>query len=138
MSAGTILLVDDETKILNALASALREEGHEVVATSAPREAQKLLGERLFDLLIVDNLMPGMTGLELQEQLAAARCHIPIIFISAHDHEEARAQAFEAGAVDFLHKPFSEEALLNGVRLALKHMPENCKRPKAGDTPAVD
>ena len=88
--------------------------------------------------LILDVMLPGKSGIDLQAQLNDMGFRIPIIFISAHDHEEARAQAFEAGAVDFLHKPFSEEALLNGVRLALKHMPENCKRPKAGDTPAVD
>ena len=65
MANRSILLVDDETKILNALANALRGDGHEVVATSCPREAQQLLGQRMFDLCVVDNLMPELTGLDL-------------------------------------------------------------------------
>ncbi|PYR76008.1 MAG: DNA-binding response regulator, partial [Acidobacteria bacterium] len=66
---GSILLVDDETKIRNALASALREQGHEVVATESAREAQRLLARRMFDVLIVDNLMPELTGLDLIREL---------------------------------------------------------------------
>jgi len=72
MSTGSILVVDDETKILNALGSALKGEGHEVVATSSPRDAQKLLAQRLFDVLIVDNLMPELTGLDLIRELVAS------------------------------------------------------------------
>ena len=55
---GSILLVDDEEKILKALGRALRDAGHEVVETTSPREAQRLLAERPFDLLVVDNVMP--------------------------------------------------------------------------------
>ena len=69
MSTGTILLVDDEAKILAALASALRTEGHEVVATGSAREAQRLLSQRVFDVLVVDNLMPELTGLDLIREL---------------------------------------------------------------------
>ncbi len=68
----SILLVDDETKILNALAQALRAEGHEVVATANPREAQRLLSQRMFDLLVIDNLMPELTGLDLIRDLHAS------------------------------------------------------------------
>jgi DNA-binding NtrC family response regulator len=124
MSAGTILLVDDETKILNALASALREEGHEVVATSAPREAQKLLGERLFDLLIVDNLMPGMTGLELIRELAGAGQdgeRPQILLMTAHATVESAIEAMKLGALDYLQKPFEIDELLVLVRRALEH-----------------
>ena len=72
MSTGSILLVDDEAKILNALARALRDEGHDVVATGSPRDAQRLLGQRLFDVLIVDNMMPEMTGLDLIRELVGS------------------------------------------------------------------
>ena len=70
---GLILLVDDEEKILKTLGRALRDEGHEVVETSRPREAQRLLAERSFDVLVVDNLMPEMTGLELIRELVSPR-----------------------------------------------------------------
>ena len=69
---GSILLVDDEAKIRNALAEALREEGHEVVAVGSPREAQRLLARGTFDVLLVDNLMPEMTGIDLLRKLRAA------------------------------------------------------------------
>jgi FixJ family two-component response regulator len=71
------------------------------------------------DCLILDVRMPGMNGLELQRQLSAANSRIPVIFITAHGDEEARAQALAAGAVAFLHKPFSEEALLSAIEIAL-------------------
>ena len=71
MANGSILVVDDETKILNALADALRDEGHEVVATPSAPEARKLLSQRMFDLLVVDNLMPELTGLDLIRELSA-------------------------------------------------------------------
>ena len=58
MAAGSILLADDEEKILKTLGRALREDGHEVVTTPSAREAQRLLGERSFDLLVIDYLMP--------------------------------------------------------------------------------
>ena len=69
---GSILLVDDEEKILKALGRALRDEGHEVVAAASAREAQRLLASRSFDLLVVDNRMPEKTGLELIRELASS------------------------------------------------------------------
>jgi DNA-binding NtrC family response regulator len=60
-NTGSILLVDDETKIREALAKARREEGHEVVATGCPREVQGLLARGSFDLLLVDNVKPELT-----------------------------------------------------------------------------
>jgi FixJ family two-component response regulator len=69
--------------------------------------------------LIVDVQMPGMNGLQLQSQLAAAGCSIPIIFITAHNDKESRRRAMQAGAIAFLGKPFSDEQLLQGIRLAL-------------------
>jgi DNA-binding NtrC family response regulator len=123
MSTGTILLVDDETKILNALAGALREDGHEVVATSNPREAQKLLARRLFDLLIVDNLMPELTGLDLIRELAANPDgeRPQILLMTAHATVESAIEAMKLGALDYLQKPFEIDELLVLVRRALDH-----------------
>ena len=72
MTTGSILLVDDETKILTALASALKAEGHDVVTASSGREAQRLMARRMFDLLVIDNLMPDMTGLDVIRDLTAS------------------------------------------------------------------
>ena len=67
--------------------------------------------------LILDVRMPGMSGLELQRQLVAVNCRIPIIFITSHGDDDSRARALEAGAVDFLYKPFREEALLKAIHI---------------------
>jgi FixJ family two-component response regulator len=70
--------------------------------------------------LIVDVRMPGMNGLQLQSQLAAADCRIPIIFITAYEDKESHRRAMQAGAVAFLGKPFNDEQLLETIRLALR------------------
>src|SRR5579862_1035423 len=70
--------------------------------------------------LIVDVQMSGISGIELQSQLAAMGCSIPIIFITAYGNETSRQQAMQAGAVAFLDKPFSDEQLLKNIRSALK------------------
>jgi FixJ family two-component response regulator len=70
--------------------------------------------------LITDIRMPGMSGLELQAQLNAEHCRIPTIFITAHGDAKLRMQALRAGAVEFLAKPFDDEALLESVRGALQ------------------
>ena len=70
--------------------------------------------------LILDVRMPGMNGLELQRQLAVSNSGLPIIFITAHEDEDQRRQALEAGAVAFLYKPLFEEALLDAIDTALK------------------
>src|SRR5204862_2171957 len=70
-TAGTLLLVDDEQKIRRMLGQALRAEGHEVLEAAGAREAQRVLAERPIDVLIIDNLMPDMTGLDLIKELVA-------------------------------------------------------------------
>src|SRR5262245_40620033 len=69
--------------------------------------------------LILDMRMPGMSGLELQRRRAAGGYRIPIIFISARRDDQIRAQALRAGAVDFLFKPFNEQALVTAVHTAI-------------------
>src|SRR4051794_37029607 len=122
--SGSILLVDDEAKILNALASALRKEGHEVVATGSAREAQRLLGQRLFDVLVVDNLMPELTGIDLIRELVAttpAGDRPQILMMTAHATVESAIEAMKLGALDYLQKPFEIDELLVLVRRALEH-----------------
>src|SRR6202022_4852507 len=72
------------------------------------------------ECLIADIRMPGMSGLQLQAKLNADHCQIPTIFITAHGDEKMRMQALRAGAVEFMAKPFDDEALLESVRAALE------------------
>jgi DNA-binding NtrC family response regulator len=122
-ATGSILLVDDEAKILNALAAALRREGHEVVPTTSPHEAQRLLAQRVFDLFVVDNLMPEITGLDLIRELAAtpASERPQIIMMTAHATVESAIEAMKLGAFDYLQKPFEVDELLVVANRALDH-----------------
>ena len=124
MATGLILIVDDESKILNALASALRSEGHEVVATTSPREAQRLLTQRVFDVLVVDNLMPELSGLDVIRELVATAPEgerPQILMMTAHATVESAIEAMKLGALDYLQKPFEVDEFLVVVRRALDH-----------------
>jgi DNA-binding NtrC family response regulator len=121
---GSILLVDDEDKLLKALGRALRDAGHEVVETSSPRQAQRLLAERTFDLFIVDNVMPELTGLDLIREYVAATPEgerAQVLMMTAHATVESAIEAMRLGALDYLQKPFEIDELLVVVRRALDH-----------------
>ena len=121
---GTILLVDDEEKILKALGRALRDAGHAVVDTTNPRQAQKLLAERSFDLLVVDNVMPELSGLDLIREYVASTPEnerSQILMMTAHATVESAIEAMKLGALDYLQKPFEIDELLVVARRALEH-----------------
>ena len=123
-SRASILLVDDEEKILKALGRALREERHEVIETSSAAQARRLLVERPFDVLIVDNVMPQMSGLELIREYTAnitAGERAQILMMTAHATVESAIEAMKLGAFDYLQKPFEIDELLVIVRRALEH-----------------
>jgi FixJ family two-component response regulator len=111
-----ISIVDDDESVREAIKSLLRSVGLGADVFASAEEFLKSDRLKNTACLILDVRMPGMTGLELQELLAAAHYKIPIIFITAHvSDREARNRALQAGAVDFLSKPFSEEILLKDV-----------------------
>jgi FixJ family two-component response regulator len=114
-----ISVVDDDESVREAIESLLKSVGMRVAVLASAEEFLSSPHLEVTDCLILDVRMPGMNGLELQRQLSAANSRIPVIFITAHGDEEARAQALAAGAVAFLHKPFSEEALLSAIEIAL-------------------
>jgi DNA-binding NtrC family response regulator len=121
---GSILLVDDEERILKTLGRALRDEGYDVFVTSSASKAHTLLVERGFDLLIVDNRMPETTGLELIRDLARSTPEgerPEILMMTAHATVESAIEAMKLGAFDYLQKPFEVEELLVVVGRALAH-----------------
>jgi two-component system response regulator AtoC len=124
MTRASILLVDDEEGILKTLGRALREEGHEVVAVTRAREAERLLAARSFDLLVVDNRMPERTGLELIRDLASTQQEgerPEVVMMTAHATIESAIEAMKLGAFDYLQKPFEVDELLVVARRALEH-----------------
>lgn len=122
MTHGTVLLVDDEEKILKTLGRALREDEHEVTTTSSAQEALRLLGARQFDVLVIDYLMPGVTGLdvvrELQGMTDAERP--AVLMMTAHGTVRNAVEAMKLGVRDYLQKPFDIDELLVGVRRAVE------------------
>jgi len=121
---GSILLVDDEEKILKTLGRALRDAGHDVMETTSPRQAQRLLAERTFDLFVVDNVMPELGGLDLIREFVGATPEgerPQILMMTAHATVESAIEAMKLGALDYLQKPFEIDELLVVVRRALEH-----------------
>ena len=115
-------VVEDDESVRLAIRSLLRSLGFQVAMFES---AEVVLSfARLADIacLIVDVGLPGMSGLDLQRQLAAAHEELPMIFISAHDDPVARRQALAAGALAFLRKPFSQKALIDPVRAGLARL----------------
>jgi DNA-binding NtrC family response regulator len=120
---GSILLADDEEKILKRLGRALRDEGHEVIEASSGREAQRHLSERQFDLVVIDNLMPGISGLDLIREVAATlpEAERPqMVMMTAHGSTQIVREAFKLGVEDFLEKPFEVDELLALARRAVR------------------
>ena len=119
MERPLLSVVDDDESVRESLPDLLREFGFAARAFSS---AQQFLSSDYLDetrCLILDVAMPGMSGLDLQQELKRLGKEIPIIFITGQKDEEARKQAFRQGAVKFLYKPFSDGDLLDAVNTAL-------------------
>ena len=122
MPGGPIIsIVDDDDFFRNSLDNLIRSVGFRV--QGFPSAESFLNSDQVHDTacLVLDVRMPGMSGLELQRQIVTANWRIPIIFITSYADGDARAKALEAGAVDYLDKPFREEDLINAIDAALKH-----------------
>jgi FixJ family two-component response regulator len=116
-----VAIVDDDDLVRSALQGLLKAVGLPARAFSSAEEFLDSGQQYETACLIADIRMPGMSGLELQARLNAERCRIPTIFITAHGDAKMRMQALRAGAVEFLAKPFDDEALLESVRAALEN-----------------
>src|SRR5712692_8477051 len=115
-----VAIVDDDDSMRSALQGLLKESGLRSQVFASAEEFLNSGQQHQTACLIADIRMPGMSGLELQARLNAEHCRIPTIFITAHGDTKMRMQALRAGAVEFLAKPFEDEALLESVRAALE------------------
>ena len=115
-----VAVVDDDDLMRNALQGLLKSAGLPARAFASAEEFLNSGQQHQTACLIADIRMSGMSGLELQARLNTERCRIPTIFITAHGDAKMRMQALRAGAVEFLAKPFDDEALLESVRAALE------------------
>src|SRR6266436_6061793 len=114
-----VSIIDDDISVRRSTRRLLRSSGFRAEAFASAEEFLESKSTAKTACLILDLRMPGMNGLELQRRLAQNGNGIPIIFLSAHASEEDERSVLRAGAVQFLRKPTSKEALLGAIRNAL-------------------
>lgn len=120
---GRILVIDDETQITRVLRAALMAQGFDVRTANDPSEGLLLFSEWTPDLLVTDLMMPGMSGIEVCRAVRASSS-VPILVLSVREHERSKVEALDAGADDYVTKPFSIQELLARVRAHLRRAPE--------------
>ena len=114
-----ISVVDDDASVREALANLISSVGYEVELYASAEEFLASTDVSTAACLVLDLRMPGMGGLELLRLLAGEGRETPVIVVTAHGDDEARAESLAAGAVAFLNKPFKEETLLGAIDSAL-------------------
>jgi len=118
----TLLVVDDEPRVVSFLTRFLVAEGHSVVSADDGLAALELLGDRAVDLILLDLVMPRCNGLQVLSRMAESMPdRPPVIVLSAVNEVSARVQALDRGAVDFVQKPFHASELMARVRRHLTH-----------------
>ncbi len=115
----TVFVVDDDPSVLRSLGRMFQVRGYVVEGFSHPRQMLEREPWQGPGCVVMDLRMPELNGLELQQELQRAGWKLPIVFISAHGDVPTAMRAMKAGAVGFLHKPFSTEELLTEVERAL-------------------
>jgi FixJ family two-component response regulator len=131
-SARTVYVVDDDEAMRDSLAMLLRGAGLKVRAFGSPLDFLADYRPQGSDCLVLDVRMPQMSGLDLQNRLIARGAQIPVIFISGHGDIPMAVETVRKGALDFLVKPFDDEALLRRVRDAFGTVPGRQRRVNRG------
>ncbi len=135
-SGGSVLVCDDEPQILRALKVVLREAGFEAIGTETAREALDAAAVRSPDAAIVDLVLPDGDGVEVCAQLRSWS-EMPILVLSAIGEEEQKVRALEAGADDYVTKPFGPRELVARLRAAMRRAPGGEEEPtRRGRRPA--
>lgn len=126
----SLLIVDDDTEFSRMLADILRTDGFETEQVASGRDALDLLKKRKFDLLILDVMMPAMTGLEVMRQLRPQN-DVPVLMLTARGDDVDRIVGLELGADDYLPKPFHPRELAARIRAILRRTDRASTRESA-------
>src|ERR1700760_2417669 len=121
--AERVLVIDDEVQITRVLRTALSAQGYDVRTANDPQEALRVFEEWSPDLIMTDLMMPEMSGVEVCRQVRS-QAATPIIVLSVRDQERSKVEALDAGADDYVTKPFNIQELLARVRAHLRRAPE--------------
>lgn len=120
-----ILIVEDEIGISNFLQQGLQEEGYEVVVANNGIIALELFNLGNFDLILLDWMLPKITGIEVCKQIRLQNSLIPVIFLTAKDTVSETIEGLKAGANDYIKKPFSFDELLERIKIHFRKADEN-------------
>jgi DNA-binding response OmpR family regulator len=122
LMAKRILVVDDDENILNLEKTILEQKGFEVTGAAGGAEALRLLADRVFDLVLLDVMMPEVDGFTVCRKIKEdpRLKDVPVIFLTARGGGEALAEGFESGAVMYINKPFTANKLLTIVNAMLE------------------
>jgi len=130
---GRILVIDDESQITRVLRAALSAQGYDVRTANEPEEGLRIFRDWAPDLVITDLMMPTMSGVEVCRSIRS-RGTTPVLVLSVREHERSKVEALDAGADDYVTKPFSIQELLARVRAHLRRAPERTTAAlEAGD-----
>jgi FixJ family two-component response regulator len=119
-SAVSVAVVDDEKPVCFSLTRLLRSAGYETSAYASGRDFLASLSESHPDCVVLDLLMPGMSGHEVQDRLALAGLPVPVVVITGNEIPGARDRAFRAGAANFLRKPVDASDLITAIETAIR------------------
>jgi two-component system phosphate regulon response regulator PhoB len=122
VAATQILVVEDESAVRELLAATLMGAGYEVAEAGSAGEAQRIVGDRSPSLILLDWMLPGMSGLEFAKWLKRndQLTDVPVIMLTARDEENYKVQGLEAGVDDYVTKPFSTRELLARIKAVLR------------------
>lgn len=134
-SAQIVYVVDDDPSVRRAVKRLVESVGPQVELLTTAKEFLALSHPDVPSCIILDVRLPGMSGLDLQRELAAGGAHIPIIFITSYGDIHMSVQAMKAGAIEFLPKPFRDQDLLDSVQLALQQ--DRTRRQKEADVRTI-
>lgn len=120
MPNGVVFVVDDDPSVRSSLKFLISTVGLQVETFESAETALQKLSPEAPSCLVVDVRLRGLSGLDLQGELAARNCQVPIVFITGHGDIPMTVRAMKAGAVEFLTKPFRDQDLLDAIHLALQ------------------
>lgn len=125
-----ILVVDDDDRLRELLARFLTDNGFVVATAANGSDALSHLAVNRFDLMVLDIMMPGMTGMELARKLQEEGCHLPILMLTALSEMENKIEGLEAGVDDYLTKPFEPKELVLRIRAILRRARMKQEKPR--------
>ncbi|QKF83495.1 DNA-binding response regulator [Halarcobacter ebronensis] len=128
-----ILIIEDDEKIINFLKKGLEEESYSIDSSQNGEEGLYLASVNNYDLILLDIMLPLMSGIEVCKKLRASQIFTPIIMLTAKDSIEDTIQGLDIGANDYLSKPFSFSELLARIRVQLRATPNQQTKLKLAD-----